>query len=1529
MPLTRKLRSSRGNSSPMLGRISGSNNLGSPSVVKPRSTPGPGRPPLRGRKSFTRFTPTIRSPTIDSNSESLTTPKRGRGRPPKSASKKSETETSDEEDEDDMSSKNEDKNDDDNASKTGSEIRLRRRDKIKTTARYSPELVEPTRRPRGRPSSSFPSTASSSTRYISLDSDDDLDLSSSMKRRKFEISPSKREVKSYIVDVKKDEDSNKMVIMLPDGTTYKVDATPGIYGSKRTLKSNRRVSDEEMDEDYEDDGAIVDETDEDFRPPFMPRGKRIASRTMVKIDKNEIPGRSSALLASKIPRASGISSKQIARVRAPGDSTPAPKILFQPKVTNPTDGSKITKITAPSPAGKAKVTFITTPKTVTLTATNTSFKQPPKRNYGSAAKFIDELPEISECTSEEIDTSLSKLPDKILFINSDLPLSNSLTTEEEKKLYLFRQVMSPVMSNYPCLLCHGTKSAFKEEKDLSHHYSSHHELTIDHTTAKFSEDIVFVCLPKSIITQIEENDSESVILNAPCQYCGEEVKLMTIDDMRTHYFDVHAKEIKLIEQEEILAMHKLLYCSLCDKKSNDFVSHHAHMKKEHKLHTFICKCCVFTTQDASRLKTHFRAKHMISNNRVQNLQCTYCSGLIYGIERMNKHIMVTHCVQTGANEFSCTACLQRCGKADELLSHSYRCPVLTMGSTPKEIEETNVRIEPRVKNATKCFLCDKVFESAEMCDLHLNHVHTKWSVRNVIHDTFLMVSHPNGKTDLMPSTSSGEEVSSLKLVDLPPMKVLDEIGCKKNYGHYCFKCESIIKIYPLYYLHMSNVHKMEKVFECKISSCKQTFKKAKGLEDHIKQTKHPQKSVIEDPLGAIACHFCNLYFVGDDELQEHLLSEDHYKKINTLMDKSGNKPEPRNYKCKTCHTWFGLADSYIYHLETESHKHGCVYCGLHFALPSSRRTHIQSHHSEKSDICEICNVKQGSKERLFAHLVEHNIVFECNKCMRKFYQREQLNAHMETHGDSRDCPWDGCERKITRSNLTTHIRQHRIENESKCNICGKGFSSRQVLQTHMEIHAKAESNAKAILQAVPNNNQQKKSSLSSSSAPGTTLISITTPPSSLTSIKQRSPIKGRTPKAPVNKVSTFSTNRNSNGIPTGLKIMCCSCNQSFNSHNELSKHKCVVPVVTITGTKSDANEIHLDQISVNDMLSSPILITQSDKFQLPLSTKDETTSDNLEEDPQKLVLDIAEQVAQSVQEEEAEKLKQKQLKRVEQLLQQSSSSPSTSSSITSSTSSSLSSHFQLKHHSEPKKSLGLGTKPSVTSTVSTPIASASSTSITSSITPSLGSMQSRARRTYSSLKSSQLTNSNSGAENQIDETKKSLKKDDIVSSSKSNNNNSLILSEVNDAANNLNNSMIEIPVIEGDNPNPGDQYIMLQQPDGQYVQICVPEGVDIEEVVRSLNITFADNPEATNELLSSASSTINAADPLEQSMQEVTDQSGLTSVDQATAVEVEGMDDQQVIYLPVNEDGTCAIDPAALAMLTGNGEVPIIVTSGN
>lgn len=491
----------------------------------------------------------------------------------------------------------------------------------------------------------------------------------------------------------------------------------------------------------------------------------------------------------------------------------------------------------------------------------------------------------------------------------------------------------------------------------------------------------------------------------------------------------------------------------------------------------------------------------------------------------------------------------------------------------------------------------------------------------------------------------------------------------------------------------------------------------------------------------------------------------------------------------------------------------------------------------------------------------------------------------------------------------------------------------------MEVHAKAETNARAILSSVATNSSPAASSTtlsskttsqplssvslinpivqqtSASTPAGTTLISITTPSSNLTSIKSRTPPsrgRGRQPK-------TTLSSRNTNVIPTGLRIMCCSCNQLFNSQNDLSNHKCVVPVVTITGTKPNG-ETFQQQSQQTPIVMSTTLVKPLSTGEQTFTTlaqftnntsaviKDETMSDNLEEDPEKLVLDLAAQLTQAVQEEEAEKLKQKQLQKVEQLLYQQ----------------------NVSHNRQ------LETKKTATPTT-----------------------QAKGRKSHSS-KNHQLNQSPSNksltklGENQIEEIKFStpvstlnqsvtVGPNKVESVKKRANLNSTQEVKQGEENNNEFTANIEGGLIEA---APGEQYIMLQQPDGQYVQICVPEGMDIEDVVRSLNLTLTGEVPvveggseineagmAVTECGETAAAAaiegdlVTAPVTVVQEEGQLSQEAVITEVNEQNIGEV--ADDQQVIYLPVNEDGTCAIDATALAMLTGGGDLPIIVTSND
>ncbi|XP_013775270.1 uncharacterized protein LOC106460135 isoform X2 [Limulus polyphemus] len=289
--------------------------------------------------------------------------------------------------------------------------------------------------------------------------------------------------------------------------------------------------------------------------------------------------------------------------------------------------------------------------------------------------------------------------------------------------------------------------------------------------------------------------------------------------------------------------------------------------------------------------------------------------------------------------------------------------------------------------------------------------------------------------------------------DVPTDKQLAELCFPKKVGHYCHLCDIVIQSYPLYYMHMYNVHKLEKRFQCIISDCKRTFCNVTAFQCHAQ--KHNQKSES-------FCSLCDMVFEDSRDLKDHMFSREHGTKYIKTQEKYFHS-EPRNYRCKVCLTWFGLFAIFVKHMETESHQYRCKYCGLSFVQPGPRRNHIQSVHPEMANVCEICGVKMESSQALWSHLSGHKIVHECPKCRRRFLQKEQLNAHMEVHDPPVPCPWEGCNKKLSsKMGLYNHMKSHQEKRDFDCSHCGKAFFKRQQLEKHLEVHREKVQSKKAI-----------------------------------------------------------------------------------------------------------------------------------------------------------------------------------------------------------------------------------------------------------------------------------------------------------------------------------------------------------------------------------------------------------------------------------------------------------------------------------
>lgn len=264
---------------------------------------------------------------------------------------------------------------------------LRRRDRIKSSERYSPPPHKPNKRG---------GKATSSGRSVGRPSSVGSRLTSSTSRL---ARSSGRDVKSVDVDVKKDVDG-KTLISLPDGTTYRVDATHvSISASKEAAA--------DPDFDPADAGEFEGE-DDSYEPSYGAR-KRMQDPSVGRgLSGKRIKQAPSSVKSSPTP-------KSVPRVVKTPSSADEEKTTSAPTQRSYTRRAPI-RNTEPSivgvPGGKRPLVESYSRKSFNVnrsiaagginakevTITQAHFKHPPKRSYGVSAKFIEDLPELFDCT---------------------------------------------------------------------------------------------------------------------------------------------------------------------------------------------------------------------------------------------------------------------------------------------------------------------------------------------------------------------------------------------------------------------------------------------------------------------------------------------------------------------------------------------------------------------------------------------------------------------------------------------------------------------------------------------------------------------------------------------------------------------------------------------------------------------------------------------------------------------------------------------------------------------------------------------------------------------------------------------------------------------------------------------------------------------------------------------------------------------------------------------------------------------------
>lgn len=253
-------------------------------------------------------------------------------------------------------------------------------------------------------------------------------------------------------------------------------------------------------------------------------------------------------------------------------------------------------------------------------------------------------------------------------------------------------------------------------------------------------------------------------------------------------------------------------------------------------------------------------------------------------------------------------------------------------------------------------------------------------------------------------------------------------------------------------------------------------------------------AIIEEEHGYI-CNVCNIYFDEFDPIYSHY-EEEHRNAVTECIicekdlgaDKMDehmeiHRPNNLNFGCEICKVYFDNEEQLMEHLQSEEHGKKrrfrriteiefetvdegsvCNFCGKTFKSVGYLARHISKAHEEVKYACEQCNKCFATEIALESHKAKHasenapaekrNFVpCKCDRCDEEIRTNRKFILHQAFHeyGHREMCKVPSCHE--TFPDLETR-EQHMQENHTvyKCNQCNKRFYVLKNFKLHSIAH---------------------------------------------------------------------------------------------------------------------------------------------------------------------------------------------------------------------------------------------------------------------------------------------------------------------------------------------------------------------------------------------------------------------------------------------------------------------------------------------